>query len=207
MFESYPSPYSPLEGTSRAPRAIFIGRFGTLLEIPEGGVVRTPADVRFFPGALEALFRANRAGWYLYLIGNEDSVTNGEVSLETWKEIQGSIMSQLSCAGIPVRHNYASVNSPDGLDEHRLDSVYLLPNTGAFYHATHTDGIDLKQSWVIGDNTLELVAGWRAGCRQIGVETGCAVQDGTFSVDPHFMGANIVEALHDLLSRQTALHP
>ena len=207
MFESYPSPYAPLEGTRQAPRALFIGRWGTLLEFPEGGVARTAADVRFFPGALESLFRANRAGWYLYLIGNEDAVTSGEVSLEAWREIESGLLGQLSSAGIPVRQNYASVNSPDGLDEHRLDSVYLLPNTGAFYHAAHNDGVDLEKSWVVGDNTLELVAGWRAGCRQVGVRTGQGLKDGAYNVDPEFTGENIAEALQELLARQTALHP
>ena len=207
MFESYPSPFAPLEGTAQYPRALFIGRWGTLLEVPDEGFARTAADVRFFPGVLETLFRASRAGWHLYLIGNEDAVTRGELTLDAWKEIEAELLGQLTRAGIPVRQNYASVNSPDGLDDERLDSVYLLPNTGAFYHAAHNDGVNLERSWVIGDNTLELVAGWRAGCRQIGVRTGRGVQDGTFHVDPEFLGQDLAEALRELLTRQTALHP
>jgi len=207
MFESYPSPYAPLEGTAQVPRALFIGRWGTLLDFPEKGFARTAADVRFFPGALEALFRANRAGWHLYLIGNEDAVTRGDLPLDAWKEIEGEFLGQLSRAGIPIRQNYASVNSPEGLDDERLDSVYLLPNTGAFYHAAHNDGVDLEKSWVIGDNTLELVAGWRAGCRQAGVGTGRGVQDKAFHVDPEFVGQDLVEAIRELLTRQLALHP
>ena len=207
MFESYPSPYAPLDGTTRAPRALFIGRWGTLLMLPESGVVRTPDCVCFFPGVLETLFRAHRAGWLLYLIGNEDGVSNGEVGLEEWKAIEARLMSQLRSAGIPVRQNYTSVNSPDGLDEHRLDSVYLLPNTGAFYHASHTDGVDLERSWVIGDTTLELVAGWRAGCHQAGVRTGRGIQDGAFQVDPEFVADDLVAAIGELLTRQAALHP
>ena len=85
--------------------------------------------------------------------------------------------------------------------------MYLLPNTGAFYHAAHNDGVDLGKSWVIGDNTLELVAGWRAGCRQAGVRTGRAVQDGAFNVDPEFICENVGEAIRELLARQVALHP
>ena len=207
MFESYPSPYAPLEGTTQAPRALFIARFGTLLEIPDGGFPTTPEDVRFFPGALETLFRANRAGWLFYLIGNEDAVTNGQVPLESWKNIEAAFMGQLSRAGIRVRQSYASLERTDGEDEQRLDSVYLLPNTGAFYHASHSDGVDLEKSWVIGDKTVELVAGWRAGCRQIGVRTGLGAADGSFLVDPDFMAEDIAQAIGELLQRQTALHP
>jgi histidinol phosphatase-like enzyme len=207
MFDTYSSPYAPLEGTLHAPRAMFIDRWGTLLEVPEGGLARSPSDVRFFPDALQTLFLANRAGWYLYLLGNETSVIEGDVSQERWKEIEEALIGQLSKAGIPIRKNYASVKNPEGIDGHRLDSVYLLPNTGAFYHAAHNDGVDLRESWVIGDSTLELVAVWRAGCRQMGVRSGQAVKDGAFRIEPDLMEENLVAAVRELLTREKALHP
>jgi len=199
MFESYPSPFAPLEGTTPRPRAIFIDRWGTLLEVPEEGFARSPDDLSFFPNVLETLFRASRAGWLLYLVGNEDAVARGDLSEASWQAIETHLLERLARAGVPVRSSYA------GLDQ--ADSVYRLPNTGAFYHAAHSDGIELRESWVIGDSTLELVAGWRAGCRQIGVRTGIGLADGAYEVDPEFVSADLVTAVTDLLHRQHALHP
>lgn len=199
MFESYPSPYAPLEGTTPAPRAIFVDRWGTLLEVPEQGYPRSAEDVRFFPGVPESLFRMARAGWLVYLLGNEEAVARGEVTEAAWREVEAFVVERLERAGVTVASSYAGLDQPD--------SVYHLPNTGAFYHAAHTDGVALEKSWVIGDSTLELVAGWRAGCRQIGVRTGLALEDATYKVDPEFVADDLAAALRELLLRQHALHP
>jgi len=203
---SHRSPYPPLEGTVPAPRALFVDRWGTLLEPPSEGFARHPSDVRFLANAVQALFRASRAGWQIYLLGNEDAVARGQVPLEAWKEIEEKLLAALARAGVPIARNYVCLEHPEGAPGHRNDSVYLLPNTGAFYHATHSDGIDLGKSWVIGDSTLELVAGWRAGCRQAGVRTGLALSDRTFHVDPELMADDLAGVVVELLTRTGALH-
>jgi len=207
MFETYSSPYRPLEGTVPAPRGFFVDRWGTLLETPEAGYASCAADVRFVPGALEALFRASRVGWKIYLLGNEDAVAFGKVTDAQWQEVEEAFLRGMSQEGIPIARNYVCLDHPEGVSGHTSDSVYMLPNTGAFYHATHTDGLDLGKSWVIGDSTLELVAGWRAGCRMASVRTGLALGDRAFHVDPELTAATITEVVCELLERQAAIHP
>ncbi len=201
------SPYPSLEGTVSAPRALFVDRWGTLLEIPSGGHARSSEDVRFLPGALDALFRAAQAGWQVYLLGNEEAVALGRSSAEEWRAVEERILAELRRGGVPVSRSYACLEHPQGIDGRRNDSVYFLPNTGAFYHAAHTDGIDLPRSWVIGDSTLELVAGWRAGCRLAAVHTGLALGDRVFEVEPEIQGKDLHEVVLDLLERSVALHP
>jgi D-glycero-D-manno-heptose 1,7-bisphosphate phosphatase len=206
MHASQRSPYPPLEGTACAPRALFVDRWGTLLETPASGHALVPADVRFHAGALDALFRATRAGWRLYLLGNEESVAFGRLARETWDEIEKKMLGELARAGVAITRNYACLEHPDGVPGRRNDSVYLLPNTGAFYHAAHTEGVELAKSWVIGDSTVELVAGWRAGCRMAAVRTGQALADRTYAVDPEVDGADLRRVVLELLQRCEALH-
>ena len=104
-----------------------------------------------------------------------------------------------------VTRQYACLTHRDAKDGPQADSVYLLPNTGAFYHAAHTDGIQLVKSWVIGDSTLELVAGWRSGCRLAGVATGLGVGDGTYQVDPDLMCRDLSEVIAGLLAESISL--
>ena len=203
---SYRSPFAPLEGTTPAPRALFIDRWGTLLEQPTEGFARVPADVRFVPGAVEALFRAARAGWKLYLIGNEEAVAFGRQTMSDWRAIEDTILGELGRAGIPIGKSYACTDHPQGSQGRQGDSVYLLPNTGAFYHAHHTDGIDLAKSWVIGDTTLELVAGWRAGVRLAGVRTGEGLGDRAYEVDPELFEDDIRSVVRELLTRSEVFH-
>jgi len=206
MNASYRSPYPPLEGTVRSPRALFVDRWGTLLQAPPEGYVRAASELRFHPGALDALFRASRAGWRLYLVGNEDAVAFGQLPLAAWEEIEKKMLGELARAGVPIAKNYVCLDHPEGIAGRRNDSVYQLPNTGPFYHATHNDGIDLGRSWVIGDSTLELVAGWRAGVRMAGVRTGQALQDRAYHVAPEVEEADLAAVLRELLTRTDALH-
>src|SRR5262249_8104250 len=131
----------------------------------------------------------------------------GQLPLDQWKRIEKKMLDDLARAGVTIAANYACLDHPRGIAGRRNDSVYLLPNTGAFYHATHVDGIELAKSWVIGDSTLELVAGWRAGCRMAGVRTGLALADRAYEVDPEVVGNDLREVVLELLTRCEAPHP
>ena len=192
------SPFSPLPGAGPPARGLFIDRWGTLLELPQRGFVSRFENARFTPGALDAMFHAGQAGWSLYLIGNEKSVAHGELALEQWQVFERDLLDHLRSHGVPIRRCYACTDDPEGVPPHTKDSVFFLPNTGGLYHAAQVDGIILDQSWVIGDSTLELVAGWRASCRLAGVRTGLAVRDGRFPVDPEVMGDNLARVLREV---------
>ena len=194
-----------LPGTIPLPRALFVDRWGTLLETPEAGYASDPDQVRCRPGALQSLFQASKAGWKIYLLGNEDAVAQGKLPEAAWQAVEERFLDDLARAGVLVARQYACLTHRDAKDGPQADSVYLLPNTGAFYHAAHTDGIQLVKSWVIGDSTLELVAGWRSGCRLAGVATGLGVGDGTYQVDPDLMCRDLSEVIAGLLAESISL--
>jgi histidinol phosphatase-like enzyme len=200
-----PSLLPSLPGTTPLPRALFVDRWGTLLEIPGAGHASHPDEVCFLPGALQSLFQASKAGWKIYLLGNEDAVARGELSEAAWRAVEERFLGDLARAGVLVARHYACLSHRDAPDGPQADSVYLLPNTGAFYHAAHTDGIQLAKSWVIGDSSLELVAGWRAGCHLAGVATGLGVADGTYHVDPDLLCRDLSEVIAGLLAESISL--
>lgn len=200
-------PGAPLPGTESPSRALFIDRWGTLLATPEKGWCARFKDAELTPGALESLFRAHQAGWKIYLIGNEEAVAKGRISDSTWERFEAEMLTALSSYGIPVARNYACLDDPlGGKPPHDKDSVFMLPNTGAMYHAKQHDGIDLERSWVIGDSTLELAAGWRAGCRLAAVRSGVALADCELDVQPEIWGNTLSQVVYELvaLSEQRA---
>jgi histidinol phosphatase-like enzyme len=192
------SPFAPLPGTEPRTRAIFVDRWGTLLSRP------APAgDVAFdatwlVPGSVDALFRAQQHHWQVYLIGNEDAVAQGRMSDACWERFEVDLLQHLRGRGVSVVRNYACLDHPDGRGRHRRPSVFLLPDTGLLYHAAQADGVVLRESWVIGDSTLELAAGGRAGCRTLGVRTGMACRDGSLEVEPELDAENLTEAVQFL---------
>ena len=132
-------------------------------------------------------------------------MAEGRQSDASWGRMQEAITEELSSLGVRLRRFYACLDSPGGRGVHRRDSVFLLPNTGCFYQAAHMDGVVLGESWVIGDSTLELVAGWRAGLRLAGVETGLGLRDGQFHVEPEVVAPDLPTALSLLLDSEGAL--
>jgi histidinol phosphatase-like enzyme len=196
---SFPLP--PIPGTEQPHRALFIDRWGTLLAPTECGP--NGPSLEFTPGAVDALFRATQAGWNLYLIGNEDAVARGQVSDAAWSEFENSLLAHLHAHGARIVRNYACLEHPLGKGPHKKNSVFRLPDTGTFYHAAQNDGVVLGESWVIGDSTLELVAGTRAGCRSIAVQSGLALGDGALDVEPHCERENLSSAV-DLFLRAEA---
>jgi D-glycero-D-manno-heptose 1,7-bisphosphate phosphatase len=194
-----------LPGTTPPKRALFIDRWGTLLEQPERGYEARFDKCEFTPAAIDLLFRASQAGWQIYLIGNEDAVARGKLADATWERFEAELLAHLGSLGVPIARNYACLDHPEhGKGTHLKDSVFLLPNTGPMYHAKQHDGIQLDESWVIGDSTIELAAGWRAGCRTAAVKTGLAGADGTLEIDPAFHGENLGEVLAEILTHARA---
>ncbi len=181
-------------------KGIFIDRWGTLFERPRKGYLSSFERVNFTAGALDALFLAGQAGWNLYLVGNEDSVAFGDLSQQKWESFETAMLNNLRKQGIVITRNYACLDNPKGKAPHNNESVFQFPNTGTFHHAAQVDGIDLGQSWVIGDSSLELVAGWRANCRLASVRTGEALGDGHFPVEPEIQADCLADVLLSLNS-------
>ena len=186
------------------PRGVFIDVLGTLVQPAEDGHFPTISDARFYEGVLDALFRVTQAGWNLYLVGNISSVAFGEQSLDDWRAFQAGLRALLKSQGIRVTRDYTCVDHPEGVKGRDRDSVYLLPGTGAMHHASQEDGVSLPLCWVVGDSTIELVAGWRAGCRVAAVQTGAALGDRTFHVDPELKTATAADALR-IISRDMTM--
>lgn len=192
-------------GWGPPPRGLFIDVLGTLVEPAQGGKFPSVARMRFHDGVLDALFRATQAGWHVYLIGNIDSVAFGKQTQAQWDKFRRALIGRLKSEGIPVRRDYTCTNHPDGVRGQNRDSVYLLPGTGAMHHAAQAEGISLSLSWVVGDCTTELVAGWRAGCRVAAVRTGQGAADGAFHVDPEMTTDTAAEAIQWIARDRTVL--
>lgn len=196
---------SALPGTGSLPRAVFVGRNGALL----ANALRTSAPkvdaALFSAGATDALFRTVQAGFRVYLIGNEDAVAQGKISDAAWSRFESALLEHLRGLGIPVAHNYACLDHPRGKGEHKRDSVFLFPNTGALYHAAQEDGIDLPSSWLVSRDVLELAAGWRAGVRTVRLlDTTGAHEE--LRVEPSLGAPDLARALRQVVAASGVVH-
>ena len=193
----------PLPGTEPPVRALFVERWGTLLERPERGCVSSFADAEFVPGAVDALFRAAQHGWTLYLVGNEEAVAPGPQSPGAGERFEQELLAHPAPQGVNCRPNYARLDRPGGRPGHDRDSVFLFPNTGTLYHAKQHDGVRLGASWLISDDDTTLAAGWRAGARVARVSSsGAPPPPCELDVEVHSDSSSLGEFVWGLISRE-----
>ncbi|MBL8859777.1 MAG: hypothetical protein JNL28_14820 [Planctomycetes bacterium] len=190
----------PIPGTGTPPRGLFISRWGALLERPIDGFPKRFEDVKFQSRVVELLFRASQAGWKVYVVGNEDDVAKGRISDAHWEEFHAALREHMKAQGITVAREYACVDHPAGKSPHDKDSVFLFPNTGAFYHASQEDGIVLSECWLVSDDVPELAAAWRAGVHVAAVHAVGQRRSADLQVEPEITARRAVEALAEILS-------
>jgi histidinol phosphatase-like enzyme len=187
-------------------RGIFLARRGGLLVTPARGWLEHPDEVAIRPRLLSLLRHFSRGANHLFLIGNEEEVAFGKVSIERFREIQDRIAIELEYHGVELRRSFACTTHPEAPGSDGKDSVFRMPNVGAFKAAQQEFDLDLPTSWLIGERTCEILAAERAGVRTALVKTGVAGRDGTFDVTAELVADDAETALRILqLEEQHAL--
>jgi len=121
------------------------------------------AEMEILPGVPEALERLHKIGYLLIVVTNQPDVARGTIPRSVVEEMNSYLASCLP------------------IDEFRTcfhDSVdhcsCRKPSPGSLLDAAASHGIDLKESFMVGDRWRDVEAGKRAGCQTIFVDCGYA---------------------------------
>jgi D-glycero-D-manno-heptose 1,7-bisphosphate phosphatase len=139
-------------------RAVFLDRDGTIIE--ERNYLRRVEDVVIFPGAAAALGRLHRAGFKLFIVSNQSGVGRGYFSLADVEKVNDYILRELERGGVRFEKVYIAPEAPDAPSRGRKPSPQFLLD------ARDEFGVDLAQSYMIGDKQIDLECGWNAGVKQ-----------------------------------------
>jgi D-glycero-D-manno-heptose 1,7-bisphosphate phosphatase len=170
--------------------AIFLDRDGTIME--EVHYCKDPALVRLLPGAVEALRGLQAAGFALVMVTNQCGIARGLLTQKDFDAVQARLFELLGFS-MPV---YMCPDGPDTQSTHRK------PAPGMLLDAAKELGLDLSQSWMVGDKEADVQAGRAAGTRAILVRTGHGVtENGEFA---HFVAADLASAAAIILGESGA---
>jgi len=142
--------------------AVFFDRDGTLME--EVQYCSDPARVRVYPGAPEALRELRAAGFRAFAITNQSGIGRGLFTEAQYRAVHDEFLRQLGADLID-----ASYFCPDAPG---TPSTRRKPEPGMVLEAAAQFGIDLENSFFIGDKAADIECGRRAGTRTILVLTG-----------------------------------
>jgi D-glycero-D-manno-heptose 1,7-bisphosphate phosphatase len=144
--------------------AVFLDRDGTLNE--EVNYLSRVQDLRWLPGAPQAVRTLNDRGWAVVLITNQSGIGRGYYTEQDARAIHQYIESELAQIGA---HLDAILYCPHHPDDHCL---CRKPKTYLFEKAARELDLDLAHSYAIGDKLSDLEPGRALGCLTILVLTG-----------------------------------
>ena len=151
--------------------AVFLDRDGTIIE--EVGYLQDPSKVKLIPGAAEAVRRLNERGVAVVVVTNQAGVGRGYFAESAVAQVHAELARRLAGGGGGARWDaiyYCPHHPDDGCDCRK-------PGPGMFRRAAAEHGLDLAQSFVVGDKASDVRAGALLGCRTVLVLTGYGVEE------------------------------
>ena len=146
-------------------QAVFLDRDGTLIE--ERDYLSRPEDVIIFPGTGGALRRLQDAGFRLFIVSNQSGVGRGYFTMDDVERVNRRLQDELALEIVRFQKIYVAPEAPDTPSRGRKPSPQFL------FDARDEFGINLSESFMIGDKLIDLECGWNAGVKQsILVRTG-----------------------------------
>jgi histidinol-phosphate phosphatase family protein len=181
--------------------AVFLDRDGTL-NVDKG--VRSPADVELFTGVGGALASLRAAGYRLVVLTNQPMIARGEGSAEDLARIHRRLEWELGKEGAFLDGIYVCPHHPERghageRAELKLECACRKPATGLAERACAELGLDLRRSWMVGDQTRDIEMARRAGLRSVLLRTGVGGGDGKFAAAPDFVADDLAAAAQIIL--------
>lgn len=181
-------------------KAIFLDRDGTLNEDP--GYLGDPAQVILFPTVGEALnILKNQLNFLLIVVSNQSGVARGLITEEDVKKVNSRINEILSEYDVKIDDFYYCIAHPDFNSVEECNC--RKPSPKMIVDASEKFNIDLKKSYLIGDNISDIEAAINAGCKSILVKTGygketiCMLQKQ--NKFPSFVAENLMDAVNFII--------
>jgi histidinol-phosphate phosphatase family protein len=154
------------------------GRPGVLLDrdgtiIRDHGYVGSVDRVEFIPGAAEAIGRFNRAGVPVAVVTNQAGVARGYYGIEDVERVHGFIAHWLAASGAWIDLFLSCPYHPDGVvAPFARASEDRKPRPGMAHAAAAALELDLRSSWVVGDQPSDVGLAAAVGASAIYLGTG-----------------------------------
>ncbi len=190
---------------SNMQKCIFLDRDGTMIEYVPFLIKKE--QMRLIPRVVEAIRKINESDYLCIVVTNQPVVARGEISFEELEEVHKHMQTLLGNEGVYVDDIYYCPHHPDKgfvgeVPELKTNCNCRKPKVGMIETAAKKYNIDLQNSWIIGDSTLDIKLGENANMHSILVGTGQAGLDNKFDVTPDDTATDLNDAVEKILARR-----
>lgn len=178
--------------------AVFIDRDGTISE--EVGYVNHVSRYQVYPWTAEAIRNLNEAAVRAIVVTNQAGVARGYFTEELVKQVHAKLVAEMARAGARFDAIYYCPHHPSvGEPPYRQSCNCRKPKTGMLERAAVEFGIDVSQSFVIGDRYGDIELARNAGARSILVLSGYGLgeyeyQRQNWKQQPDWIAKDLLEA-------------
>ncbi|MBI2523145.1 HAD family hydrolase [Candidatus Woesearchaeota archaeon] len=170
-------------------KALFLDRDGCLNDD-----TMYPHKVEHFkllPGVIEGLKKLKK-DYIFIIITNQSGIGRGIFQEEDMHKFNEKLLNELKKGSIEIKKIYYCPHAPEELCKCRK------PHTKYVREAEKEFGIDIKNSWVMGDHPHDVEMGIKNGCKSVYLLTGHGsnhLEDLKNSeINPNFIANNFLEA-------------
>jgi D-glycero-D-manno-heptose 1,7-bisphosphate phosphatase len=147
---------------TRHRHAAFLDRDGVINF--DGGYTHRPEDLRFIPGAPEAIRHLNDVGYYVFVVTNQAGVARGLYGLDEVRRFNREIQHRLAASGAHIDRFYVAPYHPEGVvPEFAIEHFDRKPNPGMLLKAMAEWPVIKEKSFLVGDKESDIEAARRAG--------------------------------------------
>lgn len=142
------------------PPTVLLDRDGTIIERPpQATYVSSPDEVRFLPGAREALAELASAGWRVLVLSNQAGIERGILSESDVEAVNAHVAAEVAATGGRIDGFYVCPHHWDtGCDCRK-------PEPGMLFQAQREHHFDLTRSFYLGDDERDGYAAYAARAR------------------------------------------
>lgn len=170
-------------------RAVFLDRDGTIAR--DVHYCRCLDDFVLLPGVPQAIGLLNEHGFKVVVITNQSGIARGYLTEETLHLIHLKMRDELQKHGASVDAIYFCPHHPDDNCECRKPRPTLI------FKAAKDLDIDLRLSYMVGDDIKDVEAGRSAGCRTVWIAQDPSQAEG---LPHHQLPDHVADSLHEATS-------
>ncbi|MBR6240528.1 MAG: HAD family hydrolase [Lentisphaeria bacterium] len=191
----------PRGGSATMRPACFFDRDGVIIE--EADYIHDPSLVKLCPFAADAIRAMHDAGRLVVIVSNQSGIARGYFTVDDLHKVDARMKELLANEGASVDGAYYCLHHKKGVvPEYTCDCDCRKPKPGLFLQAAKELGIDLAESFMIGDKESDLEAGINAGCRGVAlVRTGHGVHQNIEAIPQAVDVHDVLSAAKELLAR------
>lgn len=184
-------------------KCVFLDRDGTVNK--HVGFLSQAGQMELEERAAEAIRLLNESEYLTVIVSNQPVIARGECTFAELERIHKRMYTLLGREGAYVDDLYYCPHHPhkgfEGeVGELKIQCGCRKPNTGMLDRASAEHNIDLSNSWIIGDTTLDIQTGKNAGIGTALVLTGEKGRDGKYDVKPDIIQDNLLDCVKFILN-------